>query len=479
MAQHSTARDEQAGRPPGAVGYGRSTETIAVLVESMTKTYGIGPSTIRALDNVSLSFPAGSFTAVMGPSGSGKSTLLQCAAGLDRPSSGRVSIGGTELSGLSETALTRLRRDRVGFVFQSFNLMPSLTAAQNVELPLRLAGRKADQQAIRAALATVGLADRARHRPSELSGGQQQRVAIARALVTSPQVLFADEPTGALDTSTSRHVLELLSGLVTERRQTVIMVTHDPMAAAYADRVIFLADGRVADTLERPTAEAIAARMTRLEVSAPTSPPATLARPGPDMLTAALATVRTRWAAFASTFAALALGVSVIAMMALVLAAASGGNAHQRPERFAAAAYVIQVDPNLQVRDRNGSLDSVPLLAQPAVPPRSSPSCPARSRDRTFYAQVQGAPAAQPALGHGWSSAGFAPYVLTSGHAPRSDNEIVVAGPATLGSRVSVLTAGGARDYTISGTVRPRTGEQPVFFSDAEAARLSPGSTHW
>jgi len=241
---------------------------MAVLVESMTKTYSIGPSTITALDHVSLSFPVGSFTAVMGPSGSGKSTLLQCAAGLDRPNSGRVSIGEVELSGLGETALTRLRRDRVGFVFQSFNLMPSLTAAQNVELPLRLAGRKVDQQAILAALATVGLADRATHRPSELSGGQQQRVAVARALVTSPQVLFADEPTGALDTKTSRDVLNLLRAMVTERGQTVIMVTHDPMAAASADRVIFLADGRIADTVESPTAEAVAAHMTRLEVSA-------------------------------------------------------------------------------------------------------------------------------------------------------------------------------------------------------------------
>ncbi|MGH3282948.1 MAG: ABC transporter ATP-binding protein, partial [Trebonia sp.] len=164
----------------------------------MTKTYGIGQGTVLALDNVGVSFPAGSFTAVMGPSGSGKSTLLQCAAGLERPSSGRVSIGGTELTGLGETALTRLRRDRIGFVFQSFNLVPSLTATQNVELPLRLAGRKVDPRAVHAALGAVGLADRARHRPSELSGGQQQRVAIARALATSPQVLFADEPTGAL-----------------------------------------------------------------------------------------------------------------------------------------------------------------------------------------------------------------------------------------------------------------------------------------
>jgi putative ABC transport system ATP-binding protein len=204
----------------------------------------------------------------MGPSGSGKSTLLQCAAGLERPDSGEVSIDGTRLRGLGETALTVLRRERIGFVFQSFNLMPSLTAAQNVELPLRLAGRKPEPRVIEAALATVGLADRARHRPSELSGGQQQRVAIARALVTRPRVLFADEPTGALDTGTSREVLRLLRTLVAEQGQTIIMVTHDPVAAACADRAVFLADGRIAGTLDHPTAEAVAARMTRLEVIA-------------------------------------------------------------------------------------------------------------------------------------------------------------------------------------------------------------------
>jgi putative ABC transport system ATP-binding protein len=241
---------------------------MAVLIESITKTYGTGATALTALDQVSLSFPDGSFTAVMGPSGSGKSTLLQCAAGLDRPDSGKVAIGGTGLAGLSETALTRLRRDRVGFVFQSFNLMPSLTAAQNVELPLRLAGRKASPKAVEEALATVGLADRARHRPSELSGGQQQRVALARALVTRPLVLFADEPTGALDTATSRRVLGLLRDLAAGPRQTVIMVTHDPMAAAYADRAVFLADGRIADSLDRPTAADVASRMTGLEVAA-------------------------------------------------------------------------------------------------------------------------------------------------------------------------------------------------------------------
>jgi putative ABC transport system ATP-binding protein len=239
-----------------------------VRLDSVTRVYGTGSGMVTALAGVTLDFPAGSFTAVMGPSGSGKSTLLQCAAGLDRPSSGTVTLAGSELSRLSESALTRLRRDRIGFVFQAFNLLPALTAAQNVALPLRLAGRKPDPEAITTALGSVGLADRAGHRPSELSGGQQQRVALARALVTGPQVLFADEPTGALDITTSREVLAMLRRLARERGQTIIMVTHDPVAAAHADRVVFLADGRVADTLDRPAAEDVAARMTRLEVSA-------------------------------------------------------------------------------------------------------------------------------------------------------------------------------------------------------------------
>jgi len=243
-------------------------DVIAVQVESLTRTYGNGPGAVTALDRVTLAFPAGSFTAVMGPSGSGKSTLLQCAAGLDRPDAGEVSINGTRLGRLGETALTVLRREQIGFIFQSFNLMPSLTAAQNVELPLRLAGRRPEPKAIEAALSAVGLADRAGHRPSELSGGQQQRVAIARALVTGPRVVFADEPTGALDTGTSREVLRLLRTLVAEQGQTIIMVTHDPVAAAGADRVVFLADGRIAGTLDHPTAEGVAARMTRLEVIA-------------------------------------------------------------------------------------------------------------------------------------------------------------------------------------------------------------------
>ncbi|HTJ38470.1 MAG TPA: ABC transporter ATP-binding protein [Dactylosporangium sp.] len=223
------------------------------------------PNGVTALDGVTVGFGAGTFTAVMGPSGSGKSTLLQCAAGLDRPTSGSVSIAGQELSGLSERRLTLLRRDRIGFVFQGFNLLPALTARQNVGLPMRLAGRRAEPKTVERALDAVGLGDRGGHRPHELSGGQQQRVAIARALVTAPAVLFADEPTGALDTNSGRGVLRLLRGLVDEHGQTIVMVTHDPVAASYADRVLFLTDGRLAGELTKTTPEAVAAHMTRLE----------------------------------------------------------------------------------------------------------------------------------------------------------------------------------------------------------------------
>ncbi|MGW8364968.1 ABC transporter ATP-binding protein [Streptomyces wedmorensis] len=220
---------------------------------------------VRALDGVDLDFAAGTFTAVMGPSGSGKSTLLQCAAGLDRPTAGSVEVGGVALDGLGERRLTLLRRDRIGFVFQSFNLLPSLTAAQNVALPLRLAGRRPSRTEVREALARVGLAGRERHRPGELSGGQQQRVAIARALITRPAVLFGDEPTGALDSTTSREVLDMLRDLVDRDGQTIVMVTHDPAAAARADRVVFLVDGRLAGELPSPTVETVAARMAGLE----------------------------------------------------------------------------------------------------------------------------------------------------------------------------------------------------------------------
>lgn len=236
------------------------TET-AVRLRSVRRSYG----DVVALDGVDLSFAAGTFTAVMGPSGSGKSTLLQCAAGLDRPTSGSVTLDGVELTGLSERGLTLLRRERIGFVFQAFNLLPSLTAAQNVGLPLRLAGRRPSRAAVREALARVGLADRAGHRPHQLSGGQQQRVALARALITRPAVLFGDEPTGALDTLTSRDVLVMLRELVDREKQSTVLVTHDPVAASYADRVVFLVDGRVSGELTAPSAERVAARLAGLE----------------------------------------------------------------------------------------------------------------------------------------------------------------------------------------------------------------------
>ena len=238
----------------------------AVELRAVSRIYGTGESAVTALDAVDVEIPPATFTAVMGPSGSGKSTLLQCAAGLDRVTAGEVVIDGTPLTGLSERNLTKLRRARVGFVFQAFNLIPALSAEQNVALPLRLAGKRPAPGQVAAMLAEVGLADRAGHRPSELSGGQQQRVAIARALVTRPAVLFADEPTGALDTAASREVLRLLRTAVDRHAQTIVMVTHDPYAAAHADRVLFLADGRVVDSLAGPSgASEIAVRMARLE----------------------------------------------------------------------------------------------------------------------------------------------------------------------------------------------------------------------
>ncbi|MGW3661232.1 ABC transporter ATP-binding protein [Streptomyces sp. NPDC005151] len=237
----------------------------AIRLRSVTRRYGSGGTSVTALDEVSLAFPRGTFTAVMGPSGSGKSTLLQCAAGLDRPTSGSVTVGDTELTKLNETKLTLLRRERIGFVFQAFNLLPSLTAEQNVALPLRLAGHRPPKARVLEVLAQVGLGDRARHRPTEMSGGQQQRVALARALITRPEVLFGDEPTGALDSQTSHEVLTLLRGMVDQEGQTIIMVTHDPVAASYADRIVFIVDGRVNGELVGASAEDIAARMTKLE----------------------------------------------------------------------------------------------------------------------------------------------------------------------------------------------------------------------
>jgi putative ABC transport system ATP-binding protein len=235
-----------------------------VTLRDVRKVHGRGEGAVVALDGVSSRLALGSFTAVMGPSGSGKSTLLNVAAGLDRPTSGTVSLGDIDLTRLSERRLTLLRRERIGFVFQAFNLLPSLTVAQNIALPLRLDGRRPRRSTVREIAARVGLDKRLRNRPSQLSGGQQQRVAIARALITRPEVVFADEPTGALDTHTGRDVLELLRELVDDDGHTVVMVTHDPVAAAYADQVVMLADGRVAGTLDAPTVDEVAEQLAHL-----------------------------------------------------------------------------------------------------------------------------------------------------------------------------------------------------------------------
>ncbi|MFD4760158.1 ABC transporter ATP-binding protein [Streptomyces sp. NPDC058439] len=251
---------------------GSGSPDLAVELRGVRRQYGRGGSAVHALRGIDLALPRASFTAVMGPSGSGKSTFLQCAAGLDRPTEGSVRLGGTEITGMSENRLTELRRTRLGFVFQAFNLLPSLTVEQNVVLPMRLAGQRTGSARGRREaaemLTRVGLGDKGDRRPGQLSGGQQQRVAVARALVTRPDVVFADEPTGALDTTTAAEILTLLRHAVDTLGATVVMVTHDPAAAAYADRVLFLADGAIADSLPRAGAAQIAARMTALTARA-------------------------------------------------------------------------------------------------------------------------------------------------------------------------------------------------------------------
>ena len=236
----------------------------AASASGVTKLYGSGDAAVRALDEVTLDVPAGDLVAVMGPSGSGKSTLLHCMAGLDSVTSGQVFIGGRELSELSDRELTVLRRDHVGFVFQAFNLVPTMTARENIVLPFTLAGRAPDSEWLDEVVATVGLTDRLRHRPHELSGGQQQRVAVARALVTRPDIVFADEPTGNLDTTSGAEVLGLLRRAVDRFRQTVVIVTHDPMAASHADSVVFLVDGRVVDRVNEPTQQTVFDRLKDL-----------------------------------------------------------------------------------------------------------------------------------------------------------------------------------------------------------------------
>lgn len=233
----------------------------ALRLVKVTKSYGTADSAVTALDGVTLSLARGTFTAVMGPSGSGKSTLLQCAAGLERPDSGIVRVDGTEL--------TRFRRGRVGFVFQQYNLLETLTVAQNTVLPLKLAGRRVDRRRVTETLTAVGLGDRLGHRPDQLSGGQRQKAAIARALVAEPRVIFADEPTGALDTRSARDVLALLREAVRTHGRTVVMVTHDPVAASWADSVLFLADGRLAGRMDAPAADAVADRLAHLGDDAP------------------------------------------------------------------------------------------------------------------------------------------------------------------------------------------------------------------
>ncbi|GHG56358.1 ABC transporter ATP-binding protein [Streptomyces griseocarneus] len=244
---------------------------VAARATGLSKVYGQGETRVAALDSVSVEFRRGEFTAIMGPSGSGKSTLMHCMAGLDAISSGSTRIGDTELGSLGDRQLTRLRRDKVGFVFQAFNLLPTLTALENITLPMDIAGRKPDPQWLQQIVMTLGLSGRLAHRPSQLSGGQQQRVAVARALTAKPEIIFADEPTGNLDSRSGAELLGFLHESVRALEQTIVMVTHDPVAASYADRVLFLADGRIVDEMREPTADAVLDRMKAFDAKGRTS----------------------------------------------------------------------------------------------------------------------------------------------------------------------------------------------------------------
>ncbi|MFF8291126.1 ABC transporter ATP-binding protein [Streptomyces sp. NPDC016309] len=248
----------------------RST-AVAARATDLSKVYGHGETQVVALDQVTVDFHQGEFTAIMGPSGSGKSTLMHCVAGLDTFSGGSVRIGDTELGSLKDKQLTQLRRDKIGFIFQAFNLLPTLTALENITLPMDIAGRKPDKDWVRKVIDMVGLSDRLSHRPAQLSGGQQQRVAVARALASRPEIIFGDEPTGNLDSRSGAEVLGFLRNSVRELGQTVVMVTHDPVAASYADRVIFLADGRIVDEMLRPTADGVLDRMKEFDAKGRTS----------------------------------------------------------------------------------------------------------------------------------------------------------------------------------------------------------------
>ncbi|MGW1682526.1 ABC transporter ATP-binding protein [Saccharopolyspora sp. NPDC002376] len=257
MSHHSHLASADAACP-------RPRLSFAVEAVDLVKTYGSGPAEVRALDSLSVRFPTGSFTAVMGPSGSGKSTLLQCLAGLDTPTSGNALIGGVDLTTLRDDELTRVRRERIGFVFQQYNLLPELTAEENMVLPMQLAGRRPERGAVDELAERLGVSGRLKHRPAEMSGGQQQRVALGRALLTRPEVIFADEPTGNLDTRSSGEILDLLRLAVREHGQTVVMVTHDPVAASRADGVVLVADGRFVDALAKPDAARVAESMRLL-----------------------------------------------------------------------------------------------------------------------------------------------------------------------------------------------------------------------
>ena len=392
---------------------------IAARAAALTKVYGAGQTAVTALRGIDADFPRGYYTAIMGPSGSGKSTLMHCLAGLDTITSGQVFIGDVDLSTLKDKELTQMRRDRVGFVFQQFNLLPTLTAQENITLPLDIAGRKPDKQWYDTVIEAVGLRDRLTHRPTELSGGQQQRVACARALIGKPEIVFADEPTGNLDSRSSAEVLGFLRRTVREFGQTVVMVTHDPNAASYADRVIFLADGRIVDELKSPTAEQVLDRMKSLDtVAGDVSVGAADARGRCLMLRASLRSLLSRKLRLFLSVLAVVLGVAFVSGTFVLTDTLKSTFTSLFSNAYSHVDAAVQ---SKAAFNQNGQADREPLAESVLPTVRSVPGVAEATGTASGYAQLVGKDGkpihngGAPAIGISWTNSTLQPVKLQSG----------------------------------------------------------------
>ena len=448
----------------------------AARVYDAVKVYGRGESEVRALDGVSVEFATGRFTAIMGPSGSGKSTLMHSVAGLDNLTSGTVLIGDTDISKLNDRKLTQLRRDRIGFIFQAFNLVPTLTAAENIALPARLAGRTPDAGWFDHVVETVGLTNRLKHRPSELSGGQQQRVAVARALASRPEIIFADEPTGNLDSRTGAEILSFMRTAVREFGQTIVMVTHDPIAASYADRAVFLADGRIVDDIDNPTADSVIDRIRT---------PRRLIK----MFKLTIKELVAHKLRMLTTAFAVLLGVAFMAgtLVFTDTISATYDSALADADEGVDAYVRTPSEIDLGYGEPGPRLDAS-LIEHRRFGRRRRRGSAAHQRLRPARRTATATPSVtsrkSPAFGTNWVAVDdLNPYELVSGHAPANDDEIVIdkasadkAGYVP-GDVATVLTKSEPRQFTIAGIATFGTNDSPagataVLFTDAAASEL-------